>query len=32
VGDDVEERFVALEKQDEVERLLAELKAKRSER
>jgi phage shock protein A len=32
VGDDVEERFVALEKQDEVERLLAGLKAKRSER
>jgi phage shock protein A len=32
VGDEVEERFVALEKQDEVERLLAELKAKRSER
>ncbi|MGA2119212.1 MAG: PspA/IM30 family protein [Bryobacteraceae bacterium] len=32
VGDDVEERFAALEKQDEVERLLAGLKARRSER
>jgi len=32
VGDDVEERFAVLEKQDEVERLLAGLKAKRSER
>jgi phage shock protein A len=31
-GDDVEQRFAALEKQDEVERLLADLKAKRSER